>query len=414
MSVSKYTISADWREDLERSRDLSELEKSAYGFVLAWFETWRLKRQEAPGREVARRFWKEAVISKERKDWQLDQWTAGIRWFLNWLRLCEQSGKTPQSVPERMQRAVINVGARRGLALRTRRTYASWVARFGASVKTAKQAKNQELARQWLTDLVDKTNVSYSTQKQALNALVFFFREVLGCEQVELGVRMRKRERHIPVVLSRKEVFTLIEKIEPKYRLKAQLQYGAGLRISELVSLRIKDIDLERRQLTIRAGKGGKDRVTILPNVLVASLEAQKKRCRKLFELDRAAGAPGVALPNALARKMPKAGESWQWFWLFPAQKESRDPESGMIRRHHIHASVYGNAIKRAVDVAGLEKRVTSHVLRHSFATHLMESGKDIRTIQSLLGHADVKTTEIYTHVAEGSNATGVKSPLDD
>ena len=185
------------------------------------------------------------------------------------------------------------------------------------------------------------------------------------------------------------------------------------MRLKELMRLRIKDIDIDRRQITIRQGKGDLDRVTVLPEALVGKLQAHLKAVRALYEADQAAGHPGVALPGALTRKFSKAGSRWEWFWIFPAAELSSDPESGIVRRHHIHEGSYTNALARAVEAAGIGKRVTSHVFRHAFATHLLESGKDLRTIQELLGHADVKTTEIYTHVAKGVGGTGVKSPFD-
>lgn len=412
MSVSSE--SSSWLEDIENSRDLSGNEKQQFGFLVAWMETWRIPKRLEPGVETARRFWREAVKVKPRASWQLDQWSQAVRWYLRWLELCKKKGVRPLSVPERMSEAVYHLGSRRGLALTTRKCYAGWVSRYGAYAGSARAARNPDRAREFLTDLVEKTHVSFSTQKQALNALAFFFKEVCSMEEVDLGIKMRKRSRHVPTVLSKGEIVRLIEKIEPKYKLKAKLQYGAGLRIAEMLQIRVKDIDLERRQLTIRQGKGGRDRVTMIPESLLADLEVQLKHCRALYEKDREALANGVELPNAIGRKSPKAAESWNWFWLFPAEKESTDPTTGIVRRHHVHPSPYGSAISRAARAAAIDKRVTSHVLRHSFATHLVESGSDLRTIQDLLGHADVKTTEIYTHVARGSNGRGVCSPLDD
>ena len=177
--------------------------------------------------------------------------------------------------------------------------------------------------------------------------------------------------------------------------------------------LRQKDIDLERRQLTIRAGKGNKDRVTMIPESLKKPISDRILSCRKLHGEDRANNAEGVAMPNALARKMPNTSKSWEWLWLFPQDHPSKDPDSGTLRRHHVDTTVYGEAIKRAAQKINANKRITSHVLRHSFATHLLESGTDIRSIQQLLDHADLRTTEIYTHVAQGQNGCGVMSPLD-
>ena len=195
-------------------------------------------------------------------------------------------------------------------------------------------------------------------------------------------------------------------------RLMAELMYGSGLRLMELLSLRIKDVDLERRQLIIRQGKGGKDRVTVLPDALVERLRAHVERLRRLHAEDREAGWPGVWMPEGLERKYPKAGEKWEWQWFFPSRQQMRDPRTRLLRRHHVLDATFQNAIRQAALRARLNKRVTPHVLRHSFATHLLESGTDIRTIQDLLGHKDVSTTQIYTHVMQ-KPGLGVRSPLD-
>ena len=265
-----------------------------------------------------------------------------------------------------------------------------------------------------LKNALEGGEVAYSTQKQSLNAIAFFYKAVCGREEVDLEVRFRKTTKRIPVVLSIKEVSEVLDKIPTSSHLAAQLQYGSGLRRAELMRLRIKDVDLERGQLTIRGGKGGRDRMTILPRAVAEQLVECKARARALYEADRAADAPGVAMPTkALERKMPTAGKSWKWFWLFPAAKHSVDPESGIRRRHHVHPETYSTHFRNAVEAAGIEKRVTTHVLRHSFATHLLEAGTDIRTLQDLLGHEDISTTQIYLHVAKGLNHCGVTSPLD-
>ena len=413
LSVSALPSGAGWRDDLSASRDLSKAEKQGFEMALGWFEQWRLRKRLMPGRDAARAFWKEQVKSKEREPWQLQQWCEAIRWYLRWLELSRKKGGDGRSVAERMRDAVENAGARRGLALRTRRTYSGWVARFGSWVDTASEAMQPRLAARWLGELVEKDKVSFSTQKQALNALVFFFRDVCGMEDVELEVKLRKTPRRVPVVLSRAEVMRLIAKLEGAYKTAARLQYGSGLRLGELVSLRIKDVDVERHQLTVRGGKGDRDRVTVIPQQLSEELKSCKGAARRVYEQDRSGGQPGVYLPPALARKMPKAGERWAWFWLFPAANPSRDPECGLMRRHHLHEKVYGAAISNAARHAGIEKRVTSHALRHAFATHLLESGSDLRTLQELLGHTEVRTTEIYTHLAQNVSGCGVRSPLD-
>jgi integron integrase len=229
-------------------------------------------------------------------------------------------------------------------------------------------------------------------------------------------VKLRKTGTRVPVVLSKGETQRVFENMEAgdgRYALAARLQYGAGLRLSELVRLRIKDVDLDRGTVTVRCGKGDKDRVTVLPKSLREEVARQIERAREPWRGDQEAGRAGVWLPGALARKFRRAAESFEWFWLFPARQISVDPESGIARRHHLHGKVYNEAIKRAAVAAGIEKRVTSHALRHSFATHLLEGGTDLRTIQDLLGHEDISTTEIYLHVATGVNGLGVVSPLD-
>lgn len=403
----------DWREDLTKARDLTTRDIEAYGYVLGWIEDWRQKRDLPAGREAARRWWKEVAKSKERPEWQLRQWEEAIRWFLAWLEICEKAGGDARSLPERLRDAVHHTGARRGLALKTRQTYAGWMMRFAGFAGTARRVMSETVAREWLSTLVDKEKVAFATQKQALNALVFFYRDVCGREELDLQVKMRKTGRRQPVILNRGELMGLIEKLEDHYKTAALLQYGAGLRLKELTSLRIKDVDLERGVVTIHAGKGDKDRETVIPNCLKDALSLKIEESLRYWEEDRSKGVAGVALPGALARKMPRAGEKPGWYWLFCADHLSEDPESGVLRRHHLHPKVYAEAIRRAAENAGIRKRVTTHALRHSFATDLIRGGTDIRTLQELLGHADVKTTEIYAHAAEIGNERGVRSPLD-
>lgn len=404
----------DWRADLLASRDLSEGEKHGFEMVLNWFECWRIPKNLPVGREAARRFWRVQVLSKEREQWQLDQWAESIRWFLHWLRFCEDSGGDARTLEERVRGAVNKAGGRRGLALETRKAYSGAVGMFAKWAGNADAVLNEEKAREWLAMRVTEEKVAYSTQKQNLNALAFFYKDVCGREEVDLRIKFRKTGKRVPIVLNMPEIVALLDNLSPTCRLAAELQYGAGLRVKELLDLRIKDVDPERRQVVIRGGKGDKDRVCILPSVVSAQLGAWKRNLRQQFEKDREAKLPGVELPGALARKMPRAGERWEWQWLFPAPRLSEDPDTGIVRRHHYHDGSYGNAITDAAAKAGIEKRVTSHALRHSFATHLLERGVDIRTLQELLGHADISTTQIYLHVAQNSTPAGVKSPLDE
>ena len=409
---------AAWEEDLEMSRDVSARDKYAYAFFLHWYESWRLRYGLESTPANARRFWRvkilEAADEKKRESWQIDQWSEAMRWYVRWVGLSEsEAGGVPLSLYERIRKAVEHVGKRRGLSYNTIRVYGVWAAKFGVWVGSAKAAMEPQNARVWLTELVEKDTMSYSTQKQALNALAFFFREVCGVKDVDLGVQFRKRNRHIPTVLSEQEVKAVLDNMDGTYLLMAKLQYGSGLRLKELLRLRVKDLDLDRQTLTVRQGKGRKDRVTVLSSTLVDRLRLHLREMRKVYEADRESNTPGVFLPNALERKMPKAAESWLWFWVFASPRLSRDPITGVVRRHHIGEAGYSRNLQSAAEMAKLVKRVTSHVLRHSFATHLLESGTDIRTIQELLGHSDVTTTEIYTHLTKKVGGSGVKSPLD-
>ena len=314
------------------------------------------------------------------------------------------------------EQRLIRVLRERHYEWRTEQAYRMWARRFvewlEARGDRVMGAGETEL-RGFLSDLATRQRAAVATQKQALNALVFLMREALGKSLEDFGDFTRARNvKRLPVVLSKGECQRLLGALAATPRLMAELMYGSGARLMELLRLRVKDVDVERRQLVIRAGKGGKDRVTVLPDVLKERLLAHRERLRGLQAEDRAAGAPGVWLPEGLDRKYPHAGKDWEWQWFFPSRERSRDPQTGLQRRHHVQDATFQNAIRQAALRAGLNKRVTPHVLRHSFATHLIESGTDIRTVQDLLGHKDVATTQIYTHVMNRPGL-GVRSPLD-
>jgi len=316
---------------LKAARNLSRGEIEGFEFLLSWFDTWRIARELELGREAAIVFWKEAVRSRERSEWQLESWAEALRWLQAWLGICQRRGLKATSLPERVRNAMESAGARRGLAKTTRKTYRSWTVRFAAWAGSTERVMSEACASEWLGILVEKEQVSFSTQKQALNALVFFFKDVCGREEVVLDVRMKKGKRRMPVVLTKEEINWVLDKLEPLYRLPAEVQYGSGLRLAELVRLRVKDLDLDRGLITVRGGKGDRDRVTLLPQILRERLTQQLTRARKCWERDRMRDVPGVALPGALGRKFPHAGNQLAWQWFFPAKGLSKDPETGVM-----------------------------------------------------------------------------------
>jgi integron integrase len=302
----------------------------------------------------------------------------------------------------------------RHYSIRTEQAYVDWIKRFirfhGKRHPASMGATEVEL---FLTDLAVVHDVSASTQNQAQSALLFLYKDVLGDELPWLdGVERAKKPVRLPVVLTRQEVFSVLRGLHGTHYLIGRILYGTGMRILEALRLRVKDIEFEHRAIVVRDGKGGKDRVTVLPESLITPVRQQLRRAHAAHEADLARGDGRVYLPHALARKYPAADREWAWQYVFPAAARSRDPRSGVMRRHHISDQAFQRAMKQAVRDSGLSKPATPHTLRHSFATHLLESGYDIRTVQELLGHSDVSTTMIYTHVLN-RGGRGVTSPLD-
>lgn len=302
----------------------------------------------------------------------------------------------------------------RHMSPRTERAYLDWIRRFwlfGNRRDPATLGSAQVMA--FLNDLALNQRVAAATQNQALAALLFLYRHVLDQDLPWLDDLVRApRSQHLPVVLSRTEVRDVLQHMQGVPRLMALLLYGAGLRLLECCHLRVKDIDFDRNQVTVRRGKGAKDRMTMLPAAAKADLAAHLERMRAQHQRDLAKGTGFVELPASLAVKLPNAAREWSWQWVFPATRHYLHPESGELRRHHLHETVVQAAVRDAVRASGISKRATSHTFRHSFATHLLEDGSDIRTVQELLGHASVATTMIYTHVLNRGPA-GVKSPID-
>ena len=302
----------------------------------------------------------------------------------------------------------------RHYSIRTEDAYHDWARRFILFHGKRHPAEmGAAEINAFLTDLAVRGRVAVSTQNQALCAILFLYKAVLQADPGRIeGVVRASRPRRLPVVLSEAEAARVLAELEGTPRLVALLMYGGGLRLMECLRLRVKDIEFDLGQLVVRDGKGAKDRRTILPKSLRATLAEHLGRVRQLHESDLASGGGAVYLPGAFARKSPGAATAWAWQYVFPSGKRSTDPRSGAVRRHHVNESAVNRALREAASRAGLAKRVTSHALRHSFATHLIEAGYDIRTVQELLGHADVETTMIYTHVLQ-RNGRGVQSPLD-
>jgi len=299
-------------------------------------------------------------------------------------------------------------------SIRTEEAYRDWIVRFLAFSGKTPEVVVSEDAGQFLSQLAIERNVSVSTQRQALNALNFYFKHVLQQElQLSDGFQPAKRPRRLPVVLSRDEIRRLLDHLEGVHLLMGGLMYGTGMRLMELVRLRVQDVDFDRGVIGVRDGKGRKDRLVPLPQTYRNALQSHLMERRLRFDGDHAEGPVHIFLPDALARKYPRASCEWIWQYVFVSARISYDPRSGQRRRHHIHESTVQKAIRRAADKASIPKRVNCHALRHSFATHLLEAGYDIRTVQELLGHSDVSTTMIYTHVLNKPGLPPVISPAD-
>jgi len=296
---------------------------------------------------------------------------------------------------------------------RTEQAYVGWIKRYiyFHDVRHPSEMGAPEV-ESFLTHLAVKDHVAASTQNQALSALLFLYREVLHQELGPVDALRAKRPKRLPTVLTKDETLRLIGCLSGTHQLMAKLIYGSGIRLMECLRLRVKDLEFERRALIVRDGKGAQDRVTVLPDSLVPLLQEHLQRVKALHEQDLVQGYGAVYLPDALARKYPNADREWGWQYVFPASSLSQDPRSGVTRRHHLHESSLQKAVKEAARLAGIVKPVGPHTLRHCFATHLLEAHYDICTVQELLGHKDVKTTMIYTHVLN-RGGLAVRSPLD-
>lgn len=448
---SEYIIFEDWETVLREVVPVDR--RRAYREAIVKFRYWLRETDKEPNASTFKEHlkWKQSYLSPERYAVRRE----ALRWYyaegLRRMKKKESSGPQPaapvaassgtlRSAVQKKRASeyrtyemndVPTAGARdlggpaweqalvrrireKGLAWTSEKTYRAWCWRFiEACGNPCLDTLGHRHIRQWLSDLAVKGRVSAATQRQALNAVVFFFREVLERDLGDFSDFARaRRGRKVPTVLSPTECKRLFEAMRGHSRLMAEVMYASGLRLSELLRLRVKDVDLERLQLAVQFGKGGKSRTTMIPPQLEPALRAHRERLRALHAKDRAAGLPGVQLPEALERKWPKAGEKFTWFWFWPSRSLMRDHRTGIVRRHHVLDVTFQKAIREAAARAAFDKRVSPHTLRHSFATHLLAGGTGIRDLQDLLGHADISTTQIYLHTAKHTGV-GIRSPFE-
>ncbi len=354
-------------------------------------------------------------LEKEVETWQLKQAREAIslyRYFVTTQKKDKRKGANNIKEWEKYEEEMIKLTRLRHFSYRTERTYIAWIRRLKEFLKYKSPSELTSLdVERFLSWLVLEKKVSASTQNQALNAFVFFFRSVLE-KDIQVDALRAREKRRLPVVLSREEVKKIIELLDMPYKLMCLIIYGAGLRLVECIRLRVKDVDIERKIIMVRSGKGDKDRITLLPSSVIPILSAHLEEVKKIYLEDRENELDGVVLPGGLEKKYPNAGKEWGWFWVFPSPRLSVDPRAKIIRRHHLHPVNLQKAFKAALKKAAISQPASVHSLRHSFATHLIEDGYDVRTVQELLGHKHLQTTMIYTHIAK-RNILGVKSPLD-
>jgi len=401
-------------------REKQFLPENKIKFYLLWLSKYHSFCKESKlkdqGTNLREEFLKK--LTNNHESWQVLQAKEAIRlhkYYIDIDKYNKHKSVTPltNNLPT-LENAAVKALRLQHLSYRTEQSYLGWLKRFYYFLDNKPpDTINQDDLKNFLSYLAVDRRVSASTQRQAFNALLFIFRYVLHKKIHDLDDAVRSRiPRRLPTVLTKSEISEIFKHLQGIAKLMASVSYGGGLRLHECLSLRIKDIDFERNYITVRSGKGDKDRQTLLPENLKNPLQLQFDKIRPVYEEDRKNKIEGVWLPEALNRKYPSYSKEWGWFWLFPSYKLSVDPSTKIIRRHHMYSSTFQRAFRKAVSEAGITKNATIHTLRHSFATHLLESGYDIRTVQELLGHSTLQTTMIYTHIAQ-KNMLGVKSPFD-
>lgn len=406
-----------WEWALEGETDAKSRESTR--ITVRWYLGWCRRCGRVASVASAVDFLHEMEQRKSPEAWALESWKNALRWFFREARKqgteqgLSEVHDTVESIRDPLERRLAIKLRTANRSLRTEQAYRGWFKRYRQFLgKRDPAATSRADVERFLEHLAAEALVAWSTQRQALNALHYLYEQALDIRLGKLHFTRGRERKHVPVVLSSEETHRLLHAMNGTPALMAQVAYGGGLRVSELVRLRVKDVDLARHQLQIRSGKGDKDRVTTLPRRVVPFLERHLEQLQLLHASDRGENVPGVFLPGALSRKYPNAGKQFPWQWLFPSSRLQEDPRSGITRRHHVTDNAFQQAVAKAARDAGLTKRVTPHVLRHSFATHLLENGTDIRTVQDLLGHTKIETTQIYLHVMR-KPGMGVRSPLD-
>jgi len=406
-----------WEWVLEGIEDAKKRESMR--ITIRWYLGWCKRGHRAVALSSAAAFLREMEERKRPEPWALESWKGALRWFFKEASSHPRGNSHSEShdpldtIPDIYERRLVVELRKNNRSLRTEQAYRGWFRRYRRWLgERCPETVGSAGVEGFLENLATEELVSFSTQRQALNALRYFYEEVFGQPLGKLEFMRGRERKRLPVVLTQEEVHRFLAAMQGTPALMAQVAYGGGLRVSELVRLRVKDVDLARFQLHIRSGKGDKDRITTLPRRVTPFMESHIERLRMQFAQDRGKDLPGVFLPGALGRKYPNAGKQFPWQWLFPSTNLQHDPRSGILRRHHVSDNAFQRCVSSAAQAAGLTKRVTPHVLRHSFATHLLEGGTDIRTVQDLLGHSKLETTQIYLHVMR-KPGLGVRSPLD-